>query len=162
MEQACYLAAQLPNYCQTYVTRAGTPRRQSKLHKIMRLSYQINISNKECSDLTIRWLTTCISKPQTFIHQLLPTVERVNPPKSKFFGTMTCSKTGFTESVTHLTSAARHGVISGSPHLSSICGGSRCLFIHWGRTCISTRNHFQESPFQLPLKVASRYSFQWW
>jgi hypothetical protein len=31
---------------------------------------------------------------------------------------------------THLTKAARHGVIFSSPRLLSMSGGSRCLFVY--------------------------------
>jgi hypothetical protein len=50
-------------------------------------------------------------------------------------------------SVTRLTSASRHGVVSGSFPLFSTKDGRRCLFGHWGSSCISTWNHFEEAPY---------------
>jgi hypothetical protein len=46
---------------------------------------------------TRRRIGVRISKPQAFKGQLLPSAERVNPPKNKFFGTMTRLKVGLAE-----------------------------------------------------------------
>jgi hypothetical protein len=86
-------------------------------------------------------------------HQLtcgldLPVAERVNPSKSKFFSAVACLKTSLAELSHPLDQHCKTQCYFRFPRLSSICGGNRCLFVHWGRMCISTRNHFWDAPFQ--------------
>jgi hypothetical protein len=44
-------------------------------------------------DLTSSRLVAWIGEPHAFICQLVPVIERANPPKGEFFGALACPKT---------------------------------------------------------------------
>jgi hypothetical protein len=96
------------------------------LDRNIRSSSTINI----VKGLTSSRIAVWVVKPWTFIRQLVPTVERVNPPKSKFFSTVACPKTGVTEFSHPLNQSGQAWCHLQLSCLLSMRGGSRYLLAH--------------------------------